>query len=139
MEMEQHTIVFTTLGRGTQDITTDVAKVVSNSVITIGLCHIFLQHTSASIMICENYDAQVRKDLESFLLRLIPDGDPMFKHVTEGKDDMPAHIRNILTQTEITIPIHEAKLALGAWQGIYLYEHKYQLQKRNLIVSVLGV
>ncbi|WP_058534753.1 secondary thiamine-phosphate synthase enzyme YjbQ [Legionella saoudiensis] len=138
MNLEQHSIYLNTAGRGTIDITAEVAAVVANTSIDQGLCQLFLQHTSASLMICENYDQQVRLDLENFLVRLVPDGDPLFKHVIEGKDDMPAHVRTVLTQTSLAIPVHNGKLALGTWQGIYLYEHRYQSHKRHLLLTVLG-
>jgi secondary thiamine-phosphate synthase enzyme len=116
MKIEQREIFIQTIGRGTQNITKEIASIVKDVQIQTGLCHFFLQHTSASLMICENYDKQVRTDLENFLSRLIPDGDPLFKHVIEGKDDMPAHIRTILTQTEMNLPISNGLLALGTWQ-----------------------
>ncbi|WP_454780498.1 secondary thiamine-phosphate synthase enzyme YjbQ [Legionella sp. WA2022007384] len=138
MKIEQFPIAFNTSGRGTQDITANVKTVQSKAAIQKGLCHLFLKHTSASLMLCENYDPQVRKDLEQFLVRLIPDGDPLFKHVIEGQDDMPAHIRTVLTQTSLTLPIQNGQLALGTWQGIYLYEHRYQAQERHLLITVVG-
>ncbi|PWY57044.1 secondary thiamine-phosphate synthase [Legionella qingyii] len=138
MKIEQFSITFNTSGRGTQDITADVKALLSKTTIQQGLCHLFLKHTSASLMLCENYDPQVRKDLEHFLVRLIPDGDPLFKHLIEGPDDMPAHIRTVLTQISLTIPIQNGTLVLGTWQGIYLYEHRYQSQERHLLISVVG-
>lgn len=138
MKIVQHEIAITTPGRGTTDITAEVRKVVSNNKIKVGICHLFLRHTSASLMICENYDIQVRKDLEHFFSRLIPDGDPLFKHTIEGADDMPAHIRTILTQVDINIPITEGTLALGTWQGIFLYEHRYAVQQRRIILTISG-
>ncbi|KTC78892.1 secondary thiamine-phosphate synthase enzyme YjbQ [Legionella cherrii] len=138
MKIEQFALTFNTQGRGTEDITAEVASFLSKTTIKHGLCHLFLKHTSASLIICENYDPQVRRDLENFLVRLVPDGDPLFKHVIEGKDDMPAHVRTVLTQSSLTIPIHEGKLALGTWQGIYLYEHRYQPQQRHLLITGVG-
>lgn len=138
MKIEQHTMTIKTPGRGTQNITQKISSVVETSPIKMGLCHLFLQHTSASLVLCENYDPQVRDDLEAFFVRLVPDGDPLFKHVIEGEDDLPAHIRTILTQTSITIPIKDGRLALGTWQGVYLYEHRYQSYKRNLLINVCG-
>lgn len=138
MKIEQHEINITTSGRGSQEITEEIRKMVSNTAINRGLCHLFLKHTSASLMICENYDAQVRKDFDRFLARLVPDGDPLFKHTIEGEDDMPAHIRTILTRTEMSVPICEGKLLLGTWQGIFLYEHRYAPHQRYLTVSVFG-
>lgn len=138
MNFEQHEILIQTSGRGTQNITTEISKIVRKSQIKTGVCHIFIRHTSASLMICENYDAQVRQDLENFFARLIPDGDPLFKHVIEGKDDMPAHIRTILTQTEMNIPVTNGELALGKWQGVFLYEHRYDPQRRQILITVIG-
>ncbi len=138
MKIVQYMMNVSMPGRGTKNITSDITSAFGKSYIKTGLCNVFLQHTSASLMICENYDETVRSDLENFLARLIPDGDPLFQHTTEGEDDMPAHIRTILTQTSISIPIHSGKLALGTWQGVYLYEHRYQAQNRTLILSVLG-
>ncbi|MBA2650341.1 MAG: YjbQ family protein [Legionella sp.] len=139
MKIEQNEIIINTTGRGTQNITQEISKIVSDNEIKTGLCHLFLKHTSASLIICENYDVQVRKDLDNFFARLIPDGDPLFKHVIEGIDDMPAHIRTIITQTEMNIPISQGELALGKWQGIFLYEHRYNPQKRQLLVTIMGL
>jgi secondary thiamine-phosphate synthase enzyme len=138
MHLKQYTLALNTTGRGSFDITTQLNRLLMDSPFQNGLCQLFLQHTSASLMICENYDKQVREDLEHFLTRLIPDGDPLFKHTAEGKDDMPAHIRTILTQTSLSIPIQNNKLALGTWQGVYLYEHRYAPQQRNLLITVMG-
>ncbi|HHF7364918.1 TPA: secondary thiamine-phosphate synthase enzyme YjbQ [Legionella bozemanae] len=138
MKIEQFPISFNTPGRSTQDITDPIKNILAKATIQQGLCHLFLKHTSASLMLCENYDPQVRMDLENFLVRLVPDGDPLFQHVIEGKDDMPAHVRTVLTQTSLTIPIQSGKLVLGTWQGIYLYEHRYQSQKRHLVITVIG-
>ncbi len=98
----------------------------------------FIHHTSASLIINENADAQVRRDLEAFLARLVPDGDPLFHHVDEGPDDMPAHVRTVLTQTSITIPIIEGRLALGTWQAVYLWEHRTAPHRRRVTVTVLS-
>lgn len=138
MNLEQFTLSLNTPGRGTQEITTKINEVLAKANSDSGLCHLFLQHTSASLMICENYDQQVRADLENFLLRLAPDGDPLFQHIIEGKDDMPAHIRTILTETNLTIPVHNHQLALGTWQGVFLYEHRYQAHQRTLMITLIG-
>lgn len=138
MNIQQQEIVLQTPGRGTQDITTRVNQVLLSSTIQTGLCHLFVKHTSASLMICENYDEQVRIDLEHFLSKLIPDGDPLFLHTIEGMDDMPAHIRTILTQSDMQLPIQEGKLALGSWQGVFLYEHRYEPHQRHIIVTLMG-
>ena len=138
MTIQQHEIVLQTHGRGAQDITAMINQVLLNGKVRIGLCHLFVKHTSASLMICENYDEQVRIDLEHFLSQLIPDGDPLFLHTIEGKDDMPAHIRTILTQSDLQLPIQQGKLALGTWQGIFLYEHRYEAHERHIIMTVIG-
>lgn len=137
-KITQANLSINTMGRGTQDITAEIISAVTITKLQAGLCYLFLQHTSASLILCENYDSQVRRDLENYLIRLVPDGDPLFKHVSEGQDDMPAHIRTILTQTSLTIPIQNGKLALGTWQGIYLYEHRYQPHHRNILITSMG-
>ena len=127
-----------TRGRGTYDITRDVAKVVSTSAARVGLATVFIHHTSASLIICENADPSVREDLEAFAARLVPDGDPVFTHDAEGDDDMPAHIRTVLTQTSIGIPVVDGRLALGTWQGLYLWEHRTSPHTRKVTVMILG-
>jgi len=125
-----------TAGRGTYDITQEVKKVVAASAIVTGLCHVFVQHTSASLILCENADPDVRSDLERFLTDLVPDGSPMFRHTDEGSDDMPAHIRSILTNMDLTLPIVRGQLGLGIWQGIYLYEHRSSAHQRQVTVTI---
>jgi secondary thiamine-phosphate synthase enzyme len=132
----QETIRQQTQGRGTYDITAQVRAAVRNAAIQTGLCHLFLQHTSASLIICENADPSVRSDLERFILRLVPDGDPIYDHVLEGPDDMPAHVRAILTKMEMTLPVSNGDCALGTWQGVYLYEHRYHPHERRVIVTI---
>ena len=127
-----------TRGRGTYDITRDVSKIVGASSAQIGLATVFIHHTSASLIICENADPSVRNDLEAFAARLVPDGDPLFTHDDEGDDDMPAHVRTVLTQTSIGIPIVEGRLALGTWQGLYLWEHRTAPHTRKITVMVIG-
>lgn len=128
----------TTTGRGIVNITDEVAKQVEQGPVQTGLCHIFLHHTSASLILCENFDPQVQADLEAFMLRLVPDGDPLFKHIEEGPDDMPSHVRSVLTQNFITVPVTNHKLDLGRWQGIYLYEHRIRSHLRKMTVTVYG-
>ena len=101
-----------------------------------GLCHLFVTHTSASLIICENADPQVLRDLDAYLTRLVPDGDRLFRHTAEGPDDMPAHVRSVLTQTHLTIPLRDGRLLLGTWQGIFLYEHRRRGHRRRVIVSL---
>ena len=134
----QQTLEFRTRGRGTTDITAEVARVVAASGIAKGLCNVFLQHTSASLILCENADPDVRRDLETILSRLAPDGDPAYVHDTEGPDDMASHARSVLTSNSVTIPVSEGKLMLGTWQGVYLYEHRRAGHARSLIVTVAG-
>jgi len=134
--MRQETITIETTGRGTNDIAEQINSVISKHSVEKGLCHIFLMHTSASLILCENYDPTVKSDLENFLSRLVPDGDPLFEHTMEGPDDMPAHIRSILTHNDLTIPISNKKLMLGTWQSVYLYEHRTRAHNRNIIVTL---
>lgn len=127
-----------TAGRGTYNITKEVQKVIAASGIITGLCHVFVQHTSASLILCENADPTVRADLERFMLNLVPDGSPMFQHIDEGIDDMPAHVRSILTNMDLTLPVSHRTLGLGTWQGVYLYEHRSSAHQRRVIVTVSG-
>ncbi len=134
----QQTLEVTTSGRGTYDITARVQGQVAASGVRLGLCHVFVQHTSASLVVCENADPMVRRDLEAFLQRLVPDGDRLFQHCDEGADDMPAHVRAILTKMDLTLPVRDGACALGTWQGIYLYEHRTHAHRRRLSVTVSG-
>lgn len=134
----QDTINIHTPGRATVELTQKVQDIVRQSGIESGLCNIFIQHTSASLILCENADPSVRTDLESFMQKLVIDGDPSFEHSTEGPDDMPAHIRSILTQSSINMPIQNGRCSLGTWQGIYLWEHRYGRHNRKVVVTVYG-
>lgn len=127
-----------TQGRGTYDLSAEVKRVVASSGINTGMCHVFVCHTSASLMLCENADPDVMRDLETFMSRLVPDGDPMFTHTDEGPDDMPAHIRSILTQPDLNLPVVGGSCALGTWQGVYLWEHRHAPHSRRVIVTVQG-
>ena len=127
-----------TRGRGTYDITRQVTDAVRESGVRTGLCHLFLHHTSASLILCENADPTVRRDLEAFLSRLIPDGDRLFAHTDEGPDDMPAHVRSVLTKTDLTLPIRDGRCALGNWQGVYLYEQRTHGHDRQVTVTCSG-
>jgi len=127
-----------TTGRGSHSITAGVQRHVQQSGIRVGLCHLFLRHTSASLILCENADPDVRKDLEHFMQRLVPDGDALFTHTAEGPDDMPAHIRNILTHSDLTLPVRNSRCGLGTWQGLYLWEHRQQGHHREIMVTVYG-
>ncbi len=134
----QETLSVRTAGRGTYDLSEQVAGVVIRSAVQTGLCHIFVQHTSASLMLCENADPTVRRDLEAFLSRLIPDGDPVFRHTAEGPDDMRAHVRTVLTHSSLTVPVAGGSCSLGVWQGIYLWEHRRAPHQRCVSVTVNG-
>lgn len=127
-----------TRGRGSYDVSAEVQRIVTGSGIRTGLCHVFVAHTSASLMLCENADPTVRRDLEAFMARLVPDGDPLFEHRDEGPDDMPAHLRTILTHSELTLPVRNGRCALGIWQGIYLWEHRSHGHRRQVMVTVQG-
>jgi secondary thiamine-phosphate synthase enzyme len=134
----QHSFVVATAGRGSVEITDRVNSIAAQSGIREGLCHVFVKHTSASLIISENADPDVRKDLETFMARVAPDGDPDFLHTAEGTDDMPAHVRSVLTQTGLSVPVSNGSCNLGAWQGIYLWEHRFQSHTRQIVVTVLG-
>src|SRR5665647_1790723 len=131
-------LAVSTRGRGTYEITHDVRGVVAASGARDGLATVWIHHTSASLIVCENADPDVRRDLEAFMARLVPDGDPVFVHTAEGDDDMPAHVRSVLTQTSIGIPIADGKLVLGTWQGLYLWEHRTSAHERRVTVTVIG-
>ena len=127
-----------TRGRGFYDITGEVQRAVEESGAREGLCAIFLHHTSASLLLCENADPDVRKDLESFFSRLVKDGDPLFRHDAEGPDDMPAHVRTVLTQNSLNVPVKGGEANLGTWQGIYVWEHRTSPHHRRVTVSVVS-
>jgi len=134
----RHSFTVRTSGRGTHDITEGVQAAVRESGVRDGLCTVFLHHTSASLIICENADPTVRSDLESFFARLVPDGDRLFKHTAEGPDDMPSHVRTILTQSALSIPVADGRADLGTWQGVYVWEHRLQAHPRRVTVTVIG-
>ncbi|MCK5726035.1 MAG: secondary thiamine-phosphate synthase enzyme YjbQ [Thiotrichaceae bacterium] len=138
MSIKQHSLTITTRGRSTTNITHLIRELVEQSDLTTGLCHVFIHHTSASLIITENADSDVRHDLETIFKRLAPDADPAYRHTIEGPDDMSAHIRTILTQTEMTIPITNGQLGLGLWQGVFLWEHRAHSYQRRLTVSLSG-
>jgi len=136
--LSQQQIQVDTRGRGTRELTSDVQSIVRRSGIKSGTCNVFIRHTSASLVICENADPAVLHDLETFMARLVPDGDPMFTHTAEGPDDMPAHIKSALTATSLGIPLLSGRLALGTWQGLYLWEHRHRRGEREIVVNLLG-
>jgi len=127
-----------TPGRGTVEITREVMASLREMGANEGTCHVFVHHTSASLLITENADSDVQVDLDAFMARLVPDGDPLFIHTAEGADDMPAHIRSVLTATTLTIPVREGRCDLGTWQGIFLWEHRSRPHRRRLTVSFIG-
>ena len=129
---------FDTRGRGSRDITREVAAVVAASGIACGLVQVFVQHTSCSLTITENADPDVRRDLETILARLAPDGDPAYRHDDEGPDDMAAHARSVLTDSGLTIPVDGGRMLLGTWQGIYLLEHRTSGRRRSVVVTMIG-
>lgn len=134
----QKTINVRTPGRSSLEITDDINKLVQESGVEQGICNVFVMHTSASLMLCENADPTVRSDLERFMQRLAPDGDPVFKHTTEGLDDMPAHVRTVLTDSHLGLPVNHGMCVLGTWQGIYLWEHRAQPHDRKVMVTIYG-
>ncbi|MBL3526224.1 MAG: YjbQ family protein [gamma proteobacterium endosymbiont of Lamellibrachia anaximandri] len=134
----QETIQIETRGRGTYDISSQVQEIVQQSSIKTGICQLFIQHTSASLILCENADPTVRQDLERFMSRLVPDGDRIFDHTQEGPDDMPAHIRSILTNMDMSFPVIGGQPGLGVRQGIYLWEHRTHPHRRRVTVTIYG-
>ena len=134
----QTTITIATEGRGTVRFDDAIARFVDGTDVTSGIAHVFVHHTSASLIICENADPAVRRDLERFAARWVPDGDPMFEHADEGPDDMPAHVRSALTQTALNVPVRDGRLALGTWQGLFLWEHRARQHQRRLVLSIVG-
>ncbi len=137
METHQDSILVKTSGRGTYALTSGVAAIVESSAVGEGLATVFVHHTSASLLLCENADPDVRHDLERWLARAVPDGDPLFRHTAEGPDDMPAHVRSALTQSSLVLPIRDGRLDLGIWQGIYLYEHRLAAHERRISVTIV--
>jgi secondary thiamine-phosphate synthase enzyme len=132
--VEQFTVA--TPGQGLHEITAQVSRVVRQAGVDEGLCTVFVRHTSASLVIQENADPSAKQDLERWLNRLVPEGDPFYRHDAEGPDDMPAHIKSALTQTSLSIPVAGGKLCLGTWQGIYLWEHRHRGGQREVVVHV---
>jgi secondary thiamine-phosphate synthase enzyme len=134
----QETLDVSTRGRGTQNLTGPVQEVVRRAGVRTGMCHVFVEHTSASLMLCENADPTVRQDLETILARLAPDGDPAYRHTLEGPDDMSAHVRTVLTHSSLSVPVKGGRCGLGTWQGIYLWEHRTAPHQRRVSVTVHG-
>lgn len=138
MATEQHHLAFTTRGRGSSEITDDIAMLVGQSKFTAGIAHVFVKHSSCGLAITENADPTVLQDLETLLQRWAPDGDPSYRHDLEGDDDMAAHARSLLTGCSLSIPFADGKLLLGTWQGIYLFEHRSHSHRREIVLTLLG-
>lgn len=138
MRQISHQLSIHTRGKGLYAITSAIASWQSKSDIRQGLLTLFIQHTSASLVVQENADPDVQSDLEKFFSRLVPEGDSMYDHTTEGPDDMPAHVRSVLTQTSLSIPVLDGAMALGIWQGIYVFEHRTSAQQRNVVLHLIG-
>ena len=136
--IRHHHISVSTRGRGTYDLSAEVQSAVRETGVAEGLANVFIRHTSASLMLCENADPDVVRDLETFMARSVPDGDPDFVHTAEGPDDMPAHVRSVLTSSSLTIPVSGGRCDLGTWQGVYLWEHRLAPHRRTVIVTVQG-
>lgn len=138
MQQRFTTFEITTRGKGLYDFTGEVARWVQGTALRNGLLTLFVRHTSASLLIQENADPDVRGDLERFFTRLVPEHDPLYRHTLEGPDDMPAHVRAALTQTHLSIPVRDGRMALGTWQGIYLFEHRSSSHVREVVAHQLG-
>lgn len=138
MSVHQQSFQVATSGRGSYDVSAEIQSIVGKSGIEAGICQVFCHHTSASLVLTENADPDVRADLDTFMERLVPDGDPIYRHAAEGPDDMPAHVRSVLTQSGISLPVSGGRCLLGTWQGVYLWEHRSAGHRRNLTVTVLG-
>lgn len=134
----QENLIIATRGRGSQDITAEVGEVVHRAGVDCGVAHVFVRHTSCSLLLTENADPDVRRDLETLFARLAPDGDPAYRHDLEGDDDMAAHARSLLAGFELSLPIRAGRLALGTWQGLFLWEHRRAPHRREITVTVLG-
>ena len=134
----QQRIQILTEGRGTYDVTSEIGRIVKESGVRVGLCHIFIQHTSASIVMTENADSDMRHDMELFFRDLVPDADRRYVHVAEGPDDMSAHVRTILTESSLSLPIGKGKPLLGVWQGVYIWEHRTSAHNRTIIITING-
>jgi len=135
---EQHHLAFSTRGRGSTEITADIAALVARSTLKAGIVHVFVRHTSCGLAITENADPTVRRDLETLMQRWAPDGDPAYRHDLEGDDDMAAHGRSLLTGTSLSVPFADGRLLLGTWQGIYLFEHRTHGHRREIVVTLIS-
>ena len=138
MKQAQHRLSIPARGPGLHEVTREVAAWLAEQQVRDGLLTLFVRHTSASLVIQENADPDVRRDLESFFRRLVPEDDRLYRHTAEGPDDMPAHIKGALTQTQLSIPVSDGRLALGTWQGIYLFEHRHAPHRREVALHLIG-
>ena len=138
MRQAQAAIVVSTKGKGLYNITREVGRWLEKQNLTSGLLTLFIQHTSASLTIQENADSDVRLDICEFFERLVPENEPWYRHTVEGPDDMPSHIRSVLTSTQISVPVRGGALALGTWQAIYVFEHRVDPMRRNVLLHLLG-
>lgn len=138
MRQHQDILSLRTQGPGLYEFTRQAALILGESAIQTGLMHLFCRHTSASLVIQENADPDVQRDLTAFFKRLVPDGDPLFVHTCEGPDDMPAHIKAALTQTTLTVPVANGQMMLGTWQGLYLFEHRSAPHTRQIVLHLCG-
>ena len=137
MKVHQEIVEIETKGRGTYDVTARARKVVAASGVTTGLCTVFCRHTSASLVIQENADPSVRRDMEAWMAKVAPEDPTAYEHDAEGPDDMPSHLRAVMTRTSESVPVHRGKLALGTWQAIYLWEHRRKAGERQIVVNLL--
>jgi len=134
----QDTLSLDTPGRSFTDLSSELRRVVKTASVRAGTCHIFVPHTSCAVIFCENMDPDVRDDLEQFMANLAPDSDQAYRHSAEGPDDMPAHIRSIMTHNDLTVPIMNSELKLGVWQGVFLWEHRTQPHQRDIYITIMG-
>lgn len=138
MRQELHEFSLRTDGPGAHDLTATIVEWVESTGVGTGLLTLYVRHTSASLLVSENYDPEVMRDMERFLRRLVPPGDPLFRHDSEGPDDMPAHVRSAITHTSVSIPVADGRPALGTWQGIFLYEHRDRSHHRKVLAHLWG-
>ncbi len=136
--IEQRELEVETRGRGIYPCTSEIQAFVSSSGVSVGMLSVFIRHTSASLVLSENADPDVLVDLEAFMSRQVPDGDPIYRHTAEGPDDMPAHVRSVLTQSDLNIPVRDGRCALGTWQGIFLWEHRRAPHRRRVFLTLQG-
>jgi secondary thiamine-phosphate synthase enzyme len=139
MNWHKDTIEIVTRGKGLYDITKQLAECIDRLQVHEGMCHLYIPHTSASLVISENHDPSAKLDIENFMERLAPERQPWQRHTQEGEDDSPSHIRTVLTNVDLSIPVDDGKLSLGTWQGVYLFEHRTTGRRRQILIRVLGM